>query len=106
MPLQQVILGLRKRGVSIRLKLRWDKSSRTCEAITRRLPIEGQVWHAKYANNEIYTLIPVEAEQYVGEWRCIYPGPGDLMAVPLLWYRSGEQWPPKHCLLVLPYCPE
>lgn len=91
MPLQQVILGLRNRGVSIRLKLRWDKSPRTCEAITRRLPIEGQVWHAKYANNEIYTLIPVHDEHYIGEWRCIYPGPGDLMYLPI---EAGFFLPP------------
>ncbi len=57
----------------------------------KRLPIEGQVWHAKYANNEIYTLIPVEDEQYVGEWRCLYPGQGDLMYLPI---ETGFFLPP------------
>ena len=91
MPIQQIVVGLRKRGISTRLKLRWDTSPWTCEAMTRRLPIEGQVWHAKYANNEIYTLIPVQAEKYVGEWRCIYPGPGDLMYLPI---EAGFFLPP------------
>lgn len=89
--LEFVWLGLRKRGAVIKLKLRWDRSPWTCEAIVRRLPIEGQVWHAKYANNEIYTLIPIEQEQYVGEWRCIYPGQGDLMYLPI---EAGFFLPP------------
>jgi hypothetical protein len=78
-----VRVGLRKRGMTVRLKLRWDRSPWTCGAIVKRLPIENQIWHAKYANNEVYTLIPVGSEAYRGEWRCIYPGPGDLMYLPI-----------------------
>jgi hypothetical protein len=81
--LQYVSVGLRQRGAAIKLKLRWDRSPWTCAAMVERLPIEGQVWHAKYANNEIYTLIPVLKEHYRGEWRCLYPGPGDLMYLPI-----------------------
>lgn len=81
--LQYLRLGLRQRRASIKLKLRWDRSPWTCAAIVERLPIEAQVWHAKYANNEVYTLIPVHNEVYRGEWRCIYPGPGDLMYLPI-----------------------
>lgn len=89
--LEYVRLGLRKRGAAIKLRMRWDRSPWTCQAVAARLPIEGQVWHAKYANNEIYTLIPVEDERYVGEWRCIYPGQGDLMYLPI---EAGFFLPP------------
>jgi hypothetical protein len=71
--------------------MRWDRSPWTCGAIAERLPIEGQVWHAKYANNEVYTLVPVIEEVYRGEWRCLYPGPGDLMYLPI---ESGFFMPP------------
>ncbi|RWO23566.1 MAG: DUF3830 family protein [Mesorhizobium sp.] len=80
---EYVSLGLRKRQVSVQLKLRWDKSPWTCEQILDRLPIEDQVWHARWAHNEIYTLIPAGNEVYKNEWRCIYPAPGDLMYIPL-----------------------
>ena len=89
--LKHVRLGLRKRSAAIRLKLRWDRSPWTCSAVVSRLPISGQVWHAKYANNEVYTLIPVQDERYVGEWRCLYPGHGDLMYLPI---ESGFFLPP------------
>ena len=89
--LEFVRVGLRKRGISVRLRMRWDRSPWTCGAIAERLPIEGQVWHAKYANNEVYTLVPVIAEAYRGEWRCLYPGPGDLMYLPI---DSGFFMPP------------
>ncbi|MFO1055960.1 MAG: DUF3830 family protein [Dongiaceae bacterium] len=89
--LQFVTVGLRKRGASTRLKLRWDRSPRTCAAIEARLPIENQVWHAKYANNEIYTLVPMWGDTLPGEWRCFYPGPGDLMYLPI---ESGFFLPP------------
>jgi hypothetical protein len=88
---EYVRAGLRKRGVSVKLRLRWDRSPWTCEAMLKRLPIEGQAWHAKYANNEIYTLIPVRDEVYRGEWRCLYPGPGDLMYFPI---EAGFFLPP------------
>lgn len=81
--LEYLRLGLRTRGVSIKLKLRPDKSPWTCAAVCKRLPIEGQVWHAKWANNEIYTLLPVRDEIYREEWKCLYPAPGDLMYLPI-----------------------
>ncbi len=47
------------------------------------LPLEAQVFHAKYANNEIYLLTPMVDEPPPWEWRCLYPGPGDLMFAPI-----------------------
>lgn len=89
--LEFVRVGLRKRGISTKLRLRWDRSPRTCEAVASRLPIADQVWHAKYANNEIYTLVPMFGQPPLGEWRCLYPGPGDLMYIPI---ESGFFLPP------------
>jgi hypothetical protein len=71
--------------------MRWDRSPRTCAQIAQILPIENQVWHAKYANNEIYTLVPMWGEDPRGEWRCFYPGPGDLMYIPI---EAGFFLPP------------
>lgn len=86
-----VRVGLRERGVHIKLLLRWDRSPWTCAAVAKRLPLESQVWHAKYANNEVYTLVPNQGESFVGEWRCLYPGHGDLMYLPI---ESGFFLPP------------
>lgn len=77
-----VRVGLRRRGVSVRLKLRWDRSPETCAAVCRRLPVEDQVWHAKYAHNEVYALVPAWEADPPPEWTCAYPGPGDLMYIP------------------------
>lgn len=79
-----VTVGLVKRGASVRLKLRWDNSPETCRTlIDAMLPARAQVWHAKYANNEIYIL--TEAPKVVPpmEWRTVYPAPGDLLYIPL-----------------------
>lgn len=78
-----VRLALKKRQASITLRLRWDRSPRTCSAVVRRLPVAGQVWHAKWANNEIYTLLPVDQEVFSPEWISAYPAPGDLMYLPI-----------------------
>jgi hypothetical protein len=80
---QLIRLGLRKRGTAVTLRLRWDRSPLTCAAVLRQLPVENQAWHAKYANNEIYTLTPPFAEMPPMEWGCVYPGPGDLLYIPI-----------------------
>ena len=79
-----VRVGLRNNGASVRLKLRWDNSPATCEIVSRALPFEGDLWHAKYANHEIYTLLPVAevfGEDPPEEWLCMFPAPGDLMYI-------------------------
>lgn len=75
-------VGLRRRGVSVRLRLRWDRSPQTCWAVCRRLPVDDQIWHAKYAHNEVYALVPAWEADPPLEWACAYPGPGDLMYIP------------------------
>jgi Protein of unknown function (DUF3830) len=82
-PPQLIRIGLRKRVTGVTLRLRWDKSPLTCAAVLRQLPVENQAWHAKYANNEIYTLTPPFADMPPMEWGCVYPAPGDLLYIPI-----------------------
>lgn len=88
--LQFVRVGLRKREVSTRLRLRWDRAPMTCAAVVPTLPVEGQVFHAKYANNEIYILTAMVEPAPPLEWCCLYPGPGDLMFAPIHSGHSGN----------------
>jgi len=81
--IQYIRVGLRKRDVSIKLKIRWDRAPRTCEAVVARLPVENQVWHAKYANNEVYTLISAFDAPLPAEWNCVFPAPGDMLCIPI-----------------------
>ena len=81
--LAYIRLGLRQRGASTKLRMRWDRSPLTCETVTRMLPVEEQVYHAKYANNEIYNLVPMPDGAPPQEWACLYPGPGDLLFAPV-----------------------
>ena len=82
--LKFVRVGMKNHGTSVKLKLRWDMSPKTCEIICKALPFGGSMWHAKYANHEIYTLLPVEeifGADPPGEWQTMYPGPGDLIYI-------------------------
>ena len=81
--LAHIRLGLRKRGASTKLRLRWDRAPLTCAAVVPMLPVEEQVYHAKYANNEIYNLVPMPEPAPPQEWACMYPGPGDLYFAPV-----------------------
>lgn len=74
-------VGLKQRAAAIRLALRWDRAPRTCAAVTERLPLHEPVWHAKYANNEIYTLVPAFEPAPPDEWLCAFPAPGDFMYI-------------------------
>ena len=88
--LKFIRLGLRTRGVSTILRLRWDRSPGLCAVCAPLLPIESQVYHAKYANNEIYILTPMPEKSHPPEWACLYPGPGDLMYAPVGSNHSGN----------------
>ena len=50
-------VSLAKRGVSCTAKLLDDRAPVTCEAVWNALPLGGDVYHAKYARNEIYALV-------------------------------------------------
>jgi hypothetical protein len=78
---------LTKRGVTARARLLDDLAPLTCQAIWDALPLSSDVFHGKYARNEVYGLFPEFAAVEPGmENPTITPIPGDLM------YWNFEKW--------------
>ncbi len=75
-----VAVTLAKRGVSCVAELLDADAPRTCEAVWQALPKEGPVHHAKYARNEVYTMVPRFAGTEPGQENpTVTPIPGDLV---------------------------
>ncbi len=73
-------VAFRKRGVRCIARMLDDLAPKTCEAVWNALPQENDAFHAKYANNEVYTLVPPFAPIEIGlENPTITPIPGDLL---------------------------
>ncbi len=71
---------LPKRNVRCAARLLEEEAPKTCAVVWRSLPQEGEVYHAKYASNEIYTIVPQLAKKEPrNENRTICPIPGDVM---------------------------
>lgn len=80
-------ITLEKRGATCVAELLDDLAPRTCEAVWNALPQSGDAYHAKYARNEIYTLVPAFADVEPGrENPTITPIPGDVC------YFTFEAW--------------
>ncbi|MEV1008184.1 DUF3830 family protein [Streptomyces sp. NPDC049881] len=78
-PERFLTVSLDLRGVSCTARLLTDRAPRTCAAVWDALPLGGDVYHAKYARNEIYTLVPTfAAEEPPLENPTVTPIPGDL----------------------------
>ncbi|MEV0734380.1 DUF3830 family protein [Streptomyces sp. NPDC050549] len=76
---QFIEVSLAKRNVRCRAKLLVGRAPLTCAAIWNALPLAGEVYHAKYARNEIYALFPPFAETEPPlENPTVTPIPGDL----------------------------
>lgn len=100
---------LEQRQVSCRARLLTDEAPRTARAVWDALPLSGQVYHGKYARNEIYNLVPAFAAVEPGrENSTITPIPGDLcyfafstadLATPSHGYAAG-QGPPEHAAVI------
>lgn len=72
-------VSLEKRGVSCIARLLDAEAPRTAAAVWDALPLSGQVFHGKYARNEIYQLVPAFAPVEPGpENTTVTPIPGDL----------------------------
>ena len=72
-------ISLRRRGVTCVAALLDDRAPRTCHAVWEALPQEGDVYHAKYAGNEFYTLVPAFPAEPLGiENGTIVPARGDV----------------------------
>ncbi|MGB8944639.1 MAG: DUF3830 family protein [Streptomyces sp.] len=72
-------VSLAKRGVQCTAKLLDDRAPLTCAAVWEALPLSEDVYHAKYARNEIYALFPAFADREPPlENPTVTPIPGDL----------------------------
>lgn len=71
---------LTQRGVSCVAELLEDLAPRTCQAVWEALPQEGNAYHAKYASNEVFTLVaPLVSEPIGLENPTLTPITGDLL---------------------------
>lgn len=77
---RRIKITLAKRGVSCIAELLEKQAPRTCAAVWAALPRGGDAQHAKYARNEVYTMVPRFAEEEVGmENPTVTPIPGDVV---------------------------
>ena len=73
-------ITLERRGVSCVAQLLDKDAPRTCEAVWASLPHAGPVHHAKYARNEIYTMVERFIDEPIGlENPTVTPLPGDVV---------------------------
>lgn len=73
-------ITLERRGVSCVAELLDKDAPRTCAAVWSALPLGGDVYHAKYARNEVYTMVQRFADDEPGyENTTVTPIPGDVV---------------------------
>jgi hypothetical protein len=73
-------ITLERRGVSCVAELLDKDAPRTCEAVWGALPLAGDAYHAKYARNEVYTMVERFATPEPGlENPTVTPIPGDVV---------------------------
>ncbi len=79
-------IALEARGVSCRARLLDEEAPLTSEAVWQALPLSGDAFHAKYARNEVYTLLPRITAAPHRENPTVTPIPGDVV------YFGFEAW--------------
>jgi hypothetical protein len=70
-------IGLERRGVSCTAELLEKEAPRTTAAVWDALPLAGPAQHAKYARNEVYTIVPRFGSPGA-ENTTVTPIPGDV----------------------------
>jgi hypothetical protein len=77
---RRIEIVLEQRGLRAVAEMMDEEAPKTCEAVWNALPQSGSVWHAKFANNEIFILTPPFAPEEPGrENGTVFPIPGDLL---------------------------
>jgi len=72
-------ITLEQRGISCVAKLLDEDAPLTCDIVWDALPLGGDVYHAKYASNEIYALVPpIKGDAPGAENPTIAPAMGDV----------------------------
>ena len=64
-----------------------DEAPRTCNTVWELLPFEGDIFHAKYARNEVYTFLEPPTVDPGMENPTITPIPGDVCYIP---FTAGQ----------------
>jgi len=73
-------IRLEKRGVSCVARLLDYEAPETTDLVWSALPLSGDAWHAKYAMNEVYCLVPPIGGEGPGlENSTIVPTTGDVV---------------------------
>jgi hypothetical protein len=73
-------ITLERRGVSCIAELLEKDAPRTCDAVWQALPQGGDAYHAKYARNEVYTMVERFSDDPIGlENPTVTPIPGDVV---------------------------
>ncbi|MGQ0483375.1 MAG: DUF3830 family protein [Pseudonocardia sp.] len=72
-------ITLAKRAVSCVAELLEKDAPRTCAAVWAALPQGGDAQHAKYARNEVYTMVPRFGAEIGLENPTVTPIPGDVV---------------------------
>lgn len=73
-------ISLEKRGVSCVAELLEKDAPRTCDVVWNSLPQGGDIYHAKYARNEVYAMVPRFAAEEPGQENpTVTPIPGDVV---------------------------
>jgi hypothetical protein len=76
---RKIEVVLEERGIRAVAELLDDDAPKTCQAVWDALPQSGPTYHAKWANNEVYILVPPFAKEEPGkENATIFPIPGDI----------------------------
>ena len=75
---RHVTITLESRGVTCRARLLDEEAPLTCTAVWDALPVGGDAFHAKYARNEVYTLVPRITAAPHQENPTVTPIPGDV----------------------------
>ena len=89
-----ITITLESRQVSCTARLLDDEAPRTAAAVWEALPLSSQVFHGKYARNEIYQLVPAFAATEPGtENTTVTPIPGDLCYFA---FDAGDLQTPSH----------
>jgi len=71
-------ISLERRGVSCVAEFLAKEAPRTVAAVRAALPLAGPAQHAKYARNEVYTIVPRFGPRIGLENPTVTPIPGDL----------------------------
>jgi hypothetical protein len=95
-------ITLEQRGVSCIARMLDDAAPVTSEMVWNALPQAGDVWHAKYASNEVYCLVGPLADDPGRENSTIAPIPGDVVYFD---FPAGHFPPAVRENLGLPHAP-